>query len=774
MKIEEIVKKMSLKDKIAICSGKNNWQTKSFKKYGIPKMMMSDGPHGLRKQGGAGDILGVNESIPATCFPTAVITACSYDEDLLYEMAKAIAIEAATNEVGMVLGPGINIKRNPLCGRSFEYFSEDPFLAGKLGAAYIRGANDVGIGTSLKHFACNNQEYFRMASDSIVDERALREIYLYPFEIAVKEGNPSSVMCAYNKINGTYCSENRWLLTDVLRKEWGFEGGVVTDWTAIGDRTLGFQSGCDLAMPGGSAYGEKEAYYHVKNGVLDEQLIDNSVHRVLSLVFKAQETLEYPFQFDVMKHHQLAYKVAVESAVLLKNQNKILPLSSFEEVCIIGSMAEDYRYQGYGSSHIRPTKVEQVLDLLSDVAYAKGYERDGTTNINLINEAIELAKKSNKVVIFAGLPNEYEVEGFDRDNLKMPEGQVRLIDELCKVNENIIVVLCCGGVVEIPWEEHVSGILYMGLSGQAGAKAAVDLLLGHKNPSGRLAETWPKSYEDCVSSTYYSHEFKDAQYRESIFVGYRYYDKANIPVRFKFGEGLSYTTFAYTDLKVSDNEVYITVTNTGKRAGAEVVQLYIQAPQNGIYRPLKELKGFNKVYLEVGESERVHFTLDERSFAIWQEKWVVLEGDYLIMVGGSPDCLPLKKVIHITGESLIYDQLKTWYGTLEGKPTQSDFEKILGRTIEESLPKVYDVNSTLKDIAKESRLVRLLYRYYERDQAKKHGRESIEYRMMMKFADESILRSIQNFSGIKGHFAQALADIGNKEIIKAMWHFIRK
>lgn len=772
MRIEEIIEKMSLKDKIAMCSGKDNWRTKSFKQYKIPEMMMSDGPHGLRKQGGVGDVLGVNESVPATCFPTAVITACSYDEELIYEMAKAIATEAAANQVGMFLGPGVNIKRNPLCGRNFEYFSEDPFLAGKLGAAYIRGANDIGIGTSLKHFACNNQEYFRMSSDSIVDQRALREIYLYPFEIAIKEGKPSSVMCAYNKINGTYCSENTTLLTDILRKEWGFDGLVVTDWTAIGDRTVGFQCGCDLAMPGGAAYGEKDAYDDVMKGLLDEKFIDQSVYRVLKLVFKANEILKRSFQLDRGKHHQLAYKVAVESAVLLKNKNEILPLASFEDVCIIGAMAETYRYQGYGSSHIRATKVEQVLDLLPNVAYGKGYEIDGTTNQNLINEAIKLAQKSNKVVIFAGLPDEYEVEGFDRNDLKMPEGQLQLIHDVCQVNDNIIIVLCCGGVVETPWEEKVSAILYMGLSGQAGAKAAIDLLLGNRNPSGKLAETWPKFYEDCPSSTYYSKGFKDAQYRESIYVGYRYYDKAHIPVRFKFGSGLSYTTFSYSDLKMNQNQISATVMNTGKRAGAEVVQLYIQALQNGVYRSLKELKCFNKIYLEPGEKKEVHFKLDQRSFAIWQEEWRVLEGDYLIMIGGNPDNLPLQEVVHVTGDAVVYHSSRTWYDTLEGHPTQADFEKLLGKSIEFSVQQTYDVNSTLKDIAKESQLVRLLYRYYEQQQAKQHGRGSIEYRMMMKFADESVLRSIQNFLGIKGHFAQSLADLGNGDLIKALWHFI--
>ncbi len=612
-----------------------------------------------------------------------------------------------------------------------------------------------------------------MSSDSIVDQRALREIYLYPFEIAIKEGKPSSVMCAYNKINGTYCSENRWLLTDVLRKEWGFDGLVVTDWTAIGDRTVGFQCGCDLAMPGGAAYGETDVYDNVIKGLLDEKLINQSVYRVLNLVFKANETLKHPFQLDRIKHHQLAYKFAVESAVLLKNQNELLPLGSFEGVCIIGAMAEEYRYQGYGSSHIRATKVEQILDLLPNVAYAKGYEIDGTTNQNLINEAIELAQKSNKVVIFAGLPDEYEVEGFDRDYLKMPEGQLQLIHEVCQVNDNIIIVLCCGGVVEIPWEEKVSAILYMGLSGQAGAKAAVDLLLGNRNPSGKLAETWPTSYEDCPSATYYSQGFKDAQYRESIYVGYRYYDKADISVRFKFGSGLSYTTFSYSDLKINQNQIWATITNTGQRAGAEVVQLYIQAPQNGVHRPLKELKGFDKIYLEPEEKKEICFTLDQRSFAIWQEEWRVLKGDYLIMIGGNPDDLALQEVVHVTGDAFVYHQSSKWYDTLEGHPTQADFEKLLGKSIEVSVQQTYDVNSTLKDIAKESQLVRWLYRYYEQQQAKQHGRGSIEYRMMMKFADESVLRSIQNFLGIKGHFAQSLADIGNGDLIRALWHLIR-
>jgi beta-glucosidase len=614
---KSILGRMKLKEKIALCSGKDNWHTKAFLKYGIPGMMMSDGPHGLRKQSGTGDNLGIGESDRATCFPTASSTACSFDKELLGALGAAIAEEAGANGVSMFLGPGVNIKRNPLCGRNFEYFSEDPHLAGKLAAAYIAAAQKKGIGTSLKHFACNSQEYFRMSSDSILDERTLREVYLRPFEIAVKEGRPASVMAAYNLVNGVYCCENKRLLTGVLREEWGYGGLVVTDWNAVGDRSRGFQAGCDLVMPGGSAWGEKDARRDVGRGALMESDVDMSAERVLRLVFNGQKALQNSFSYDPEDHHTLACRIAEESAVLLKNEGGILPLDGMSDIAVFGLMAEDIRYQGYGSSRINPTQVDQVRALWPDVPYAKGYEADGSTTPELLSEAAALAGRCKKAVVFAGLPGTYETEGIDREGMAMPEGHIRLIEEVVKANPDTIVVLCCGGAVETPWADSVKAILYMGLSGQAGARAAVNLLTGKAAPCGKLAETWPLAYGDCPSASYYSHGHRDAEYREGVYVGYRYYQKANRPVRFHFGSGLSYTTFKYSDLRVENKTVSAAVTNTGSRAGGEIAMLFIRAPRDGIHRPVRELKGFVKVFLAPGESGTVEFTLDDRTFAVW-------------------------------------------------------------------------------------------------------------------------------------------------------------
>ena len=509
---------MTLREKIAFCEGKNFWETREFPQYEIPSVFMCDGPHGLRKQEGIEkDYLGVNESRPATCFPAAVLTACSWNEELIGKIGAAIAEEAMDQGVGLFLGPGVNIKRNPLCGRNFEYFSEDPYLAGKLAASYIKNAQKSGIGTCLKHFACNNQEYKRFLSDSVIDERTLREIYLTPFEIAVREGKPKAVMCAYNKINGVYCSDNRELLTGILRNEWGFDGVVITDWGAMNDRIAAFKAGCDLNMPGGSSYMEREVIDAVTKGELAEAEIDRSVQRIRKLVLEARKVLENRTNCDYDAHHELARIAAEQSAVLLKNEDNILPLKERQKIAIVGDMAKNMRYQGAGSSHINPTRLVQPADVLSG------------------NASVE---EADVAIVFAGLPPEYESEGFDREHMKMPAEQVRLIEETAAKNPNTVVVLFCGAPVEMPWADKVKGILYMGLPGQAGGEAVRNLLYGVVNPSGKLAETWPMQYRDCPSSSYYPQ--RDGQYREGIYVGYRYYDKANVPVRWKFGFGNFY------------------------------------------------------------------------------------------------------------------------------------------------------------------------------------------------------------------------------------------
>lgn len=750
---------MPLADKVALCSGRDEWRTKGFAKHGAPSVMMSDGPHGLRKQLNFGNVPGLSKSGKATCFPTESLVACSFDKALAGKMGAAIAEEAGAEGVAMVLGPGLNIKRNPLCGRNFEYFSEDPYLSGKLGAAYIAAAQRKGIGTSLKHFACNSQEYFRMVSDSRIDERTLREIYLTAFEYAVREGRPASVMCAYNKINGVYCSDNKYLLTDILRTEWGYEGFVVTDWGAISDRSKAFEAGCDLVMPGGNAYGEKGVCQNVRDGSLQEAYVDRSAERVLRFARSGREALaSQSFTVDFEEQHRLARRIAEESAVLLKNENGLLPCNE-EDIVIIGRMAEDFRYQGNGSSRVNPTKVDSVLSLLPGVPYAAGYDKDGQTTDEMVREAVELARAAGTVVIVAGLPDSWEAEGLDRADMKLPDGQNRIVEEAAKANPNVVVALCCGCAVETPWADDVKAILYMGLAGQAGAGALVNLLTGRANPCGKLAETWPMRYEDCASAAFYGNGYRNAEYREGVYVGYRYYEKEDRRVRFGFGYGLSYTTFSYHGLCVEDSRVRVTVTNTGGLAGGEPVLMFVRAPRDGIHRPVRELKGFDKVFLAPGESKEVCFDLDDRSYAVWDGEWKVYSGVYGIQIGScSSEC-------HITGE--IYRP-----------PTDEGSREELLKTPDcapaDASECPYTINSAAKDIAKDSLAIRLMLKGFDRIMAATSGRGSVEYRIAMTGAEESPIRNIQNALKLKGHFAQAIADFANKEYRKGFLRLFRQ
>lgn len=761
MDIESIIKEIPLKSKIALCSGKDEWYTKAFPEYGVSSVMMSDGPNGLRKQTGAGDSLGLSKSEPATCFPTESLIACSFDESLVGKMSAAIAAEAKAAGISLILGPGVNIKRNPLGGRNFEYFSEDPYLAGRLGAAYISAMQRYGVGACLKHFACNSQEFFRMISDSIIDERTLRELYLPAFEYAVKNGKPAAVMCAYNLLNGVYCSDNKRLLTDILRTEWGYEGFVVSDWGAINDRSLGFAAGCDLVMPGGNAYGEREVYKNVRKGNLSEEAINLSATRILRFVEQAEKDKQANHtSVDYDTHHTIAREVAEGSAVLLKNEEGILPCDP-SGIAIIGQMAKDLRYQGFGSSRINPTKVDDLLRRFPKAGFALGYDENGDTSDTLVAEAVSAAVSAKKVIVLAGLPSIFEAEGLDRPNMKLPPGQDKVITEVAKANPNTIVVLCCGSAVETPWADDVKAILYMGLAGQAAAGAMFNLLTGAVNPSGKLAETWPLQYEDCPSAAFFGGENRNAEYREGIYVGYRYYEKNGTPVRFPFGHGLSYTRFTYDNLHIRDNEVFVTITNIGERSGGEAALMYIHAPQNGIDRPLRELKGFTKVFLEAGESKEVSFELDNRFFAVWNDGWKLYEGDYTIEVGSCTLTLP------VAGEAY------------RGNPThdacvlsRSEWLQALGRTIKEIPRRPYTINSTVAEIAKDSFIIRLMYHGYERTQAKTNGRGSVNYKVAMQGAIETPLRNVQNGYAIKGHFAQAIADFGNKKYLRGIWHLI--
>ena len=769
MDIEKILQQMTLEDKIALCSGENFWETKKYEKYGIPSLFMCDGPHGLRKQENAADMLGVHASRPATCFPAEVTTAGSWDPELLAEIGAAIGQEAREQGVGLVLGPGANLKRNPLCGRNFEYFSEDPYLAGKLAAGFIRGAEAQGISTSLKHFATNSQELSRFTSDSVLDERTLRELYLTAFEIAVKEGKPSTVMCAYPKLNGVHCSDSKRLLTDILRTEWGFNGMVVTDWGAMNDRIEGFRAGCDLNMPGGSDYMEKEVLQAVKNGTLPVSCIDNSARRVLKLVFRAAETLKAPASCDYEAHHALAKRAAAEGAALLKNEGGILPLKQGAKIAVIGAMAKNLRYQGAGSSHINPTGLSQPLDFLPEAVYAPGCDDRGDTTDALLDEARAAAEQAEVAVIFAGLPDRYESEGFDRDDMKMPAGHLRMIEAVVSANTNTIVVLLCGSAVECPWADRVKAVLYMGLPGQAGGEAIAELLYGRVNPGGKLAESWPFTYEDVPSSEIYGRT-ADALYQEGVYVGYRYYDRAGAPVRWPFGYGLSYTEFDYSSLTVNGDTVSVAVKNAGSFAGAEVVQLYIGAPQDGLHRPLRELKGFRKVFLQPGESRTVTFILTDRSFAVWQDGWKVPGGTYTVCVGG------LTASIEKHGETLPIPawQKGSWYARCTGKPNRADWEAMLGRTYTPPVLKKgsFTMDNTVMEMKEHSLIMKIMFRAVEATIAKDFGGkkdyENPEFRMLMNSSAGSPLRSMMISGGMKGGVLPGMLEMANGHFFRGI------
>lgn len=789
MDIEKIIKQMTLEDKIALCSGASFWETKKYEKYGIPSLFMCDGPHGLRKQereNGA-DMLGVNESRPATCFPAEVTTAGSWDFRLTEAIGTAVGEEARGQGVGLVLGPGANLKRNPLCGRNFEYFSEDPYLAGKLAAGFIRGVEGQGVGSSLKHFAVNSQEKSRFNSDSVLDGRTLRELYLTAFEIAVKEGRPSTVMCAYPKLNGVHCSDHKELLADILREEWGFEGMVVTDWGAMNDRVEGFRAGCDLNMPGGSSYMEKEVLRAVKEGRLPESSVDASVRRVLKLVFRAEKTLQEKTECDYDGHHALARRAAEQGAVLLKNEDGILPLMENAKIAVIGAMAKKMRYQGAGSSHINPMKVSQPLDFIPGAVYAPGCDDGGNTSEDIISEAVKAAGNAEVVVVFAGLPDRYESEGFDRENMKMPEGHLRMIEAVAEVNPNIIVVLLCGCVVECPWADRVKAVLYMGLPGQAGGEAIANLLYGRVSPCGRLAESWPLTYGDVPSSEIFG-KYKDALYQEGIYVGYRYYDKADVKVRWPFGYGLSYTDFTYSDLEISEkaennvgtdrnevSSVSITVTNIGSRLGAEVVQLYIAPPQEGLHRPVRELKGFQKVFLRPGESRKVYFVLEGRSFAVWQEGWKVPGGKFTVWIGG------LSAVVEKGGGDVSVPvwQPGSWYETCQGKPSLKEWENMTGKPYEVTRPVKgqFTMDSTVEEMKEDSFIMKIMYKAVEATVAKGFGGradyENPQFRMLMASSAGSPLRSMQISGGMKGGLMQGLLDMANGHFLRGIKKMIK-
>ncbi len=781
MNIQSIIAKMTLEDKISLCTGADFWHSKAMERYGIPAFTMSDGPHGLRCQSGETNMIGVNESLPATCFPTAVTAGAAWDPELYAAEGEAIGREALARGVDVVLGPGCNIKRNPLCGRNFEYISEDPYLAGKLAAAFIQGLQGAGVSASLKHFAANNQEYKRQNGDSQVDERALREIYLAPFEIAVKESKPDTVMCSYNKINGVHASDNRWLLTQVLREEWGFDGMVVTDWGALSDRIKGFKAGCDLNMPGGSRYMEKATLEAVKNGTLDEKDIDVSVERILRLAFQAQKRKKSG-AFDVDGHHDLARRVAEAGAVLLKNEGGILPVK-LEDMVLIGSMAKDFRHQGSGSSHINPTKYVSLTDALPGVPYVPCGDKSGSVSEAELSAAVQAAKAAKVAVIVAGLPDAYESEGFDRPDMAMPEGHIRMIEAVAAASPNTVVVLLGGSPMELPWCDKVKAILYMGLPGQAGGEACANLLTGKAIPGGKLTESWPMVYKDTVTQETFGQ--KNAEYRESIYVGYRYYDKAKKAVRFPFGHGLSYTTFEYSNLEIENDAVSFTVTNAGAYLGAEVAQLYIAPPKGGLHRPEQELKGFQRVELAPGESRRVNFLLDVRSFVVWGGGWKTPGGAYEIRVGASSRDIRLSGTLEVTGDAIVAPdwQAGSWYETMEGSPSRSEWEHTMGHAVPvtpEPKKGRFTMDSTCMEMKGSSLVMKIQYKVTENIIAKSFGGKKDysdpAFRMMLTCATDCPLRASVISSGgtLSDSVACGLVEMANGHFLRGVQAMLRR
>ncbi len=646
-KIKELIAQMTLEEKAGLCSGGDFWHTKAVERLGIPDTMVSDGPHGLRKQDLEGDHLGINESIKAVCFPTGCATAASFDRDLIYEIGELLGEECQAENVSVILGPAANIKRSPLCGRNFEYFSEDPYVATEMAAYHIKGVQSKNVGTSLKHFIANNQEQRRNTSSSEIDERTLREIYLAAFEGAVKEGKPWTVMCSYNLLNGVQVSENRRVLTELLRDELNFDGYAVSDWGAVRDRVKGLKAGLDLEMPSSNGSNDACIIEAVKSGRLEENVLDTAVERILNIVFRYTENRKPDTKWDKEAHHEFARKAAGECMVLLKNEN-VLPLDREERVAVIGAFAEHPRYQGGGSSHINSTKTESAIDVLSgnpNVVYAKGYDvKADALDQALLEEAVAAAKAADKAVIFAGLPDQYESEGYDRTHMRMPDCQNELIAAVATVQPHTIVVLHNGSPVEMPWADQVQGILEAYLGGQAVGGAVVDVLYGDVNPSGRLAETFPLRMEDNPSYLFYSGESNVVEYREGVFVGYRYYTSKRMPVLFPFGYGLSYTDFAYSNLRVDKTDmtdaeeltVSVDVTNTGSRFGKEVVQLYVGDVKSTVKRPVRELRGFTKLALAPKETKTATFRLGKRAFAYYNTEisdWYVEDGDFTIEIG---------------------------------------------------------------------------------------------------------------------------------------------
>ena len=701
---------LTLEQKCALLSGATTFGTRALPKNNIPSITLSDGPNGVRKQAGAADHLGLNPSVPATCFPTAATVACSWDPALGEQIGQAMGEEAAAQEVAVLLGPGLNTKRSPLCGRNFEYFSEDPYLSGKMAASYVRGIQSNGISACPKHFAVNSQELRRMASDSVVDERTLRELYLTGFEIVVKEAKPKTIMSSYNLINGTYANENRHLLMDILRGEWGFDGAVVTDWGGSNDHALGVQNGSTLEMPAPGGDAVRELMQAVQSGKITEADVDARLDELLTLVFDTHAAVQsHSRTFDADAHHALARRAAAESIVLLKNENDLLPLAEGAKVAVIGDFAQTPRYQGAGSSAVNSIKVDTFLDCLKEsglasVGFAPGFDRQGKPDAAKQAEAVALAQKAEVVLLCLGLDEIKESEGLDRGDMRLADNQIELLKTVQQANPNTVVVLSAGASLETPWLKHCRTLVYGALGGQAGAGAMLDVLTGKVNPSGKLAETWVNAYADTPAKDNFAGPGRMVQYCEGLYVGYRYYQTAGVPVAFPFGYGLSYTSFAYSNLQAASNGVTLTVTNTGKRAGAEIVQLYVAKPWAEVFRPAQELKGFAKVQLQPGESKTVTILLDDKAFRYWNTKtdsWEVEGGSYELRVGASSTDIRLTAVVEVAGTSAPNPYAGKHLPHYTSGKVQSvpddEWATLLGRPVQQGKVKI-DRNMTLGEL----------------------------------------------------------------------------
>lgn len=746
MKYEALIKQMTLEEKASMMSGKGFWDTVAIERLGIPYITLSDGPHGVRKQAGDADHLGLNASVPATCFPTASAVANSWNPELGERIGSYIGEEAVAQGVNVILGPGLNIKRSPLCGRNFEYFSEDPYLSGKMAAGYIRGIQSKGIAACPKHFAVNSQEFRRMSSDSVVDERTLREMYLTGFEIAVKEGKAKTIMTSYNRINGVYANENEHLLQDILVDEWKFDGFVVSDWGASNSHTEGVKAGSHLEMPTTGADGKRELINAIKNGTLSEELLDKRVDELLGVIFDTHEVMKEKksHTFDIEEHHKLAEKVAEECVVLLKNEKGILPLKPETKVAVIGDFAKVPRYQGAGSSVVNPTKLDNALEAIKNtelqvIGYEQGFSRNGQKDDAKKSLAVELAKKADVVLLYLGLDEVAEAEGMDRTHMHMAENQIEVLKAVEAVNENTVVVMSAGCVVEMPWLSHAKALVHGYLSGQAGAGGVLNVITGKAIPSGRLSETYPLTYEDTPSYNYFPGKEITSEYREGLYVGYRYYETAGVPVLFPFGYGLSYTTFAYSDIKADDKQVTVTLTNTGDTDGVEVVQVYVGANEGSIYRPIKELKGFQKVFLKAKESTVVTINLDDKAFRYFNRKtntWEVESGTYTVMVGSNVRDIKLQAQITVKGTDapLPYrkEELPSYVKADIRNVSDTEFATLLGHPVPESK---WDKN---KDLSINDAVCQMYYA--------KSGLARFVYKVLTYIKDRSIAKGKPNLN----------------------------